>query len=79
MMMDGWMYGYGSFHWLWFIVMVAVVVYPLGRILNRIGFSPLWAIVMFIPLLNLIALWILAFTEWPGAREGESRNSPPPI
>ena len=79
MMMDGWMYGYGSFHWLWFIVMIAVVVYPLGRILNRIGFSPLWAIVMFIPLLNLIALWILAFTEWPGAREGESRNSPPPI
>jgi hypothetical protein len=59
--------------------MVAVVVYPVGRILNRIGFSPLWAIVVFIPLLNLIALWILAFTEWPGGREGESRNSPPPI
>jgi len=74
MLMDGW-----SFHWLWFIVMVAVVVYPVGRILNRIGFSPLWAIVVFIPLLNLIALWILAFTEWPGGREGESRNSPPPI
>jgi hypothetical protein len=40
-MMGGWMYGYGSFHWLWFIVMVAVVAYPMGRILNRIGFSPL--------------------------------------
>ena len=74
MMMDGW-----SFHWLWFIVMVAVVVYPLGRILNRIGFSPLWAIVMFIPLLNLIALWILAFTEWPRGTGDGSRNSPPPI
>ena len=49
--------------------MVAVVVYPVGRILNRIGFSPLWAIVIFIPLLNLIALWIVAFTEWPGAGE----------
>jgi len=32
------------------------------------GFSPLWAIVMFIPLVNLVALWILAFTEWPGGR-----------
>ena len=67
-MMDGWMYGYGfgSTHWLWFIVMIAVVIYPVGRILSRIGFSPLWSIVMFIPLLNLIALWILAFTDWPG-------------
>ena len=78
-MMGGWVYGYGSFHWFWFIMMVALVAYPVGRILNRIGFSPLWAIAMFIPLVNLIALWILAFTEWPGAGEGESRNSPPPI
>ena len=68
MMMDGWMYGYGPFHWLWFIVMITAVAYPLGRILSRMGFSPLWAIVMFIPLVNLVALWILAFTEWPGGR-----------
>ena len=72
--MGGWVYGYGSFHWFWFIMMVALVAYPLGRILNRIGFSPLWAIVMFIPLLNLIALWILAFTEWPRGRVDEARN-----
>jgi hypothetical protein len=39
--MDGWMYGYGSFHWFSFIVTIAVFVYPAGRILSRIGFSPL--------------------------------------
>jgi len=72
--MGGWVYGYGSFHWFWFIMMVALVAYPLGRILNRIGFSPLWAIAMFIPLVNLIALWILAFTEWPRGRVDEARN-----
>ena len=70
MMMDGWMYGYGfgPAHWLWFIVMIAVVIYPVGRILSRIGFSPLWSVVTFIPVINLIALWILAFTEWPRGR-----------
>ena len=73
-MMGGWVYGYGSFHWFWFIMMVALVAYPVGRILNRIGFSPLWAIAMFIPLVNLIALWILAFTEWPRGRVDEARN-----
>lgn len=67
-MMDGWMYQYGPFHWVAFVVMVAALVYPVGRILRRIGFSPLWSIVMFIPLINLIALWILAFTEWPSGK-----------
>lgn len=69
-MMDGWMYGYGfgPVHWLWFIVMIVVVIYPVGRILSRIGFSPLWSIVIFIPLVNLIALWIFAFTDWPDGR-----------
>jgi hypothetical protein len=38
-MMDGSMYGYGfgPTHRLWFIVMVAVVIFPVGRILSRIG------------------------------------------
>lgn len=69
-MMDTWMYGHDPTHWLWFIVMVAVVIYPAGRILNRIGFSPLWSILVFVPLVNLIALWILAFTDWPSGRTG---------
>jgi len=29
---------------------------------------------MFIPLVNLIVLWVLAFTEWPGSRGDEARN-----
>lgn len=36
-MMEYWMYGHGPgywpwFHWLWFIVMIAVVIFPVGRI-----------------------------------------------
>jgi len=73
-MMGHWMYEYsygqGFFGWLWFIVIVAVVVYPAGRILRRIGFSPFWSILIFFPLLNLIALWVLAFAEWPRERSG---------
>ena len=68
MMMDGWtgMAGYGLGHWLVFVVMVAVVLYPIGRILGRIGLSPFWSFLAVIPLVNLIALWVLAFSDWPG-------------
>ena len=57
-----------AFSWLWFILTIGVLIYPLGRIHNRIGFSPLRAILAFIPLVNLIALWALALADWPERR-----------
>jgi hypothetical protein len=72
MMMDGWMwmpgYGFGLGHWLFFAVMVAVILYPVGRILKRLGLSPIWSVLALIPFVNLISLWALAFTEWPAER-----------
>jgi hypothetical protein len=60
------MLGYETaFHWFWFFVLVAFILYPTGRILRRIGFSPVWSILMFLSLINVIALWVLAFAEWP--------------
>jgi len=66
-MMGNWtdMAGYGPLHWFVFVIMVAAFLYPIGRILGRIGFSPFWSILAFIPLVNLFALWLLAFMDWP--------------
>lgn len=61
------MAGYGLGHWLAFAIMVAIFLYPIGRILGRIGLSPFWSVLALIPLANLIALWLLAFIDWPGA------------
>jgi hypothetical protein len=71
MMMDNWMWmtGFGIAHWFFFVVMVAVVLYPVGRILNRIGLSPFWSLLIFVPVVNLIALWVLAFSGWPLERK----------
>jgi hypothetical protein len=71
MMMDGWTWvtGYGVSHWIFFVVMVALILYPIGRILGRLGFSPFWSLLVFIPLVNLISLWMLAFSEWHAGRE----------
>jgi hypothetical protein len=61
-------YGYNpfspflAFSWLWFILTIGI------RILSRIGFSPLWAILTFIPFVNLVALWALALADWPERR-----------
>ncbi len=66
-MMGDWtmMAGYGPAHWIMFAIMIVVILYPIGRVLGRIGMSPFWSILALIPLVNLIALWVLAFVEWP--------------
>lgn len=54
---------------LWQIAIMVVWIFafaiPVARILSRLGFSRLWTILAFIPLVNLIFLWVLAYTHWP--------------
>lgn len=68
MMYDWLMPTYGPFHWLVFAAVVVLIVYPVGRILRRIGFSPLWSVLVFVPILNIVGLWIVALADWPSQK-----------
>ena len=61
MMMDNW----SAMHWIIFTIVVAVFLYPIGRILRRIGLSPFWSVLALIPLVNIFGLWALALIDWP--------------
>lgn len=52
-------------HWLLFAVAAALILYPSGRILSRLGFSPLWAAIIFVPFVNIVGLWMVALAAWP--------------
>jgi hypothetical protein len=58
-----------EWHWLVPIVMpllfIIIVGVPVASILHRAGRSRWWTIIAFVPLLNLIGLWVFAFTRWP--------------
>ena len=76
MMSGSWMmtsWGFG--HLLFFAAFAALVLYPIGRILQRLGFSPFWSVVALIPLANLVGLWVLATAPWP--REGSDMDVTP--
>jgi hypothetical protein len=56
-----------------FIILVtALVIWAFvavfGRIVNRAGYSRWWLVLMFVPVLNLIMLWVFAFADWPAAK-----------
>lgn len=70
-MMYGWSdtMVFAPLHWLFFIAVVVAVTYPVGRVLARLGFSPLWSLLVFVPLVNLAALWVLASIDWPDRKD----------
>ena len=50
-----------------FLCLLAVA-YPASRVLKRMGFSRWWTLVAFIPYVNVVALWVIAFIQWPADR-----------
>ena len=58
----------GSFsiwHWLILLIIALMVFVPFGKILSRTGHSPLWAILLIIPIVNWVVIWVFAFKKWP--------------
>ncbi len=59
-------YGYGGFGLLFGLVIYFVLIgIPIMQILKKIGYSRAWVLIGFVPLINLIFLWIFAFSRWP--------------
>ena len=53
------------FHWLVVLGYAFLVCFPIARILRRLGYSGWWSLLAIVPLVNLVAVWILAFGRWP--------------
>ena len=49
-------------HGLFVISFIVALSIPISRILTRIGYSKWWTIVYFIPFVNIIGIWILAYS-----------------
>ena len=50
-----------------FILIVAPVLI-FGPVVKKAGFSRWWSLFMIVPLVNLIMVWVFAFTEWPAEK-----------
>ena len=58
----------GSFsvwHWAIFATVLLILAVPGVRMLKRLGFSGWWVVLAFIPWLNIVGLWVIAFVPWP--------------
>ena len=58
-------------HLLVILVIALVMFLPYWRIFKKAGFAPALSLLMFVPLLNVIMLFFLAFAEWPALKKSE--------
>jgi hypothetical protein len=65
-------YGFGPAHSLLYLMFFGVfgalisivVLIPYWFIFKKAGFSPLLSLLMFLPLINIVLLYVLAFSRW---------------
>ncbi|VVE68051.1 membrane protein [Pandoraea captiosa] len=50
------------------LVSIILVGVPVWRILTRLGYSPWLTVLAFIPIVNIISLWLLSYANWPSQR-----------
>jgi hypothetical protein len=46
------------------LIGIVILIIPYWMIFKKAGFSPWLSILMFVPLVNFIMLYVLAFSEW---------------
>ena len=44
----------------------ALFLWLAARVVGKAGYSGWWALALFLPLLNIVAVWLFAFALWPG-------------
>ncbi|MGB6191772.1 MAG: hypothetical protein WBF42_04840 [Terracidiphilus sp.] len=47
-----------------FVLMLPVIIVPYWRIFSKAGFSGWLSLLMLVPPINLIVLYVVAFSEW---------------
>jgi hypothetical protein len=63
-------YGIGPLH---LLIVAAFVVIPFWQIFAKAGFSGWLSFLMLVPIVNALALYFLAFSDWPVLRRGPSQ------
>ena len=58
-------------HWLLFLLWLAFAIFGIWcsvRIIRRAGYSGWWVLILLVPVVNIVMVWVFAFSNWPALR-----------
>jgi hypothetical protein len=47
------------------LVLVSIAALVYSTIAKKAGFSRWWTLVLFVPIANVVLIWVFAYIEWP--------------
>lgn len=47
------------------LIVAAFTLWAFSRVIARAGYSPWWALLGVVPVVNVVMLWVFAFSKWP--------------
>jgi uncharacterized membrane protein YhaH (DUF805 family) len=50
------------------LAIIGVYFWMIVRILNKAGYSGWWSLLMVVPLVNIVMVWVFAFSDWPALK-----------
>jgi hypothetical protein len=60
------------------VVGTAIYIIPFWFIFKKAGFSPWLCLLLILPLVNIVMLYVLAFTDWKVVPTAEAQTAIPP-
>ena len=68
-----------GFFFVLLLVFVAFLLFLYVVVVRKAGYSGWWALLMLVPLINLVMIWVFAFAAWPRLKPpAEATPSPAP-
>ena len=47
------------------LIVLFLIVPPYVKIIQKAGYSGWWVLILLVPIANLVAIWVFAFSKWP--------------
>lgn len=69
------MHSFSLWHWIIFLIIAAVPLWLFSHAIRKAGFSPWWAVLGIVPVVNIIMLWVFAYTKWPALPEEKTDSA----
>jgi hypothetical protein len=52
-----------------YLLISVLVIIPFWRIFEKVGFPPALSLLTVVPIVNLVMLYIVAFSQWPSRED----------
>ena len=57
------------------LVFGLILIIPFWQLFSKAGYSGWWSLTMVVPVANLVALYVLAFSNWPSLQGSPGSSS----